>query len=103
MNHKSLEQAFYKFQKVPFPHGANDDVVGDVQAEMAEYDGYIAGHIISYAMGKEEVKEKIIYDPSYEERLLARLKEKPELKEEIDRYLNYLNEIKKLVDLAHSE
>lgn len=98
---KKLQDAYDLFlQKTSFPKGSHDDVIHDLHAELALYSSHMAGLISSYASGDETVRHLIVYDQSLENRLNQRVSEKPELKDEAQRFFDYLKEIKKLVDLA---
>jgi len=99
---KNLQDAFNQFAQGPFPRDSYDDIISDVHAELVEYDGYIAGLVSSYAFGNDEVKEKIVHDPTLKDRLNTRVKELPELEKEASRFLLRLQEIKKLIDLAQT-
>jgi hypothetical protein len=96
---EELRGQFDLFKTIPFPTNSIDDELSILHADLAEYDGYIAGKINTLLTNR--IPFNITYDNSLEERIQSVLKAK-EGRELIvgSQYLNYILVIKRLTNLA---
>ena len=98
---EQLRVSFDEFLNIPFPGDSEHETLSDIHAGLAEYDGYIAGHISSIIAGAKVLPRELQIDNRLRERLyeLAAL-EKGEVKLNAKTYLEYLDKLEELVGLA---
>lgn len=97
MDKNLVRTKFEIFQKISFPASSDHAEIDELRVDIIEYDGFIAGLIMSFLDGDLTAKEKIEYDPSYEERLIQMKTTVPALQDEVNVYLEYLNKLKDII------
>ena len=94
---RALEEAFAAFRDVPFPRGSADEELSDAHAELAEYDGHVAGVVTTLLAGGDVSPEQLAFDDD----LRARFERAP-AREEARRYVEYMDELRRLLDAARA-
>src|SRR3990167_8857541 len=98
-NISTLNEAYNAFCKIPFPMVKYDQEIGHFHGPLVEYDGYIAGRVQS--MIANQKIEPLEFDSSIEEQLNELSEKRPDLDQEVKKYREYINEIKKMISLTH--
>jgi hypothetical protein len=94
----TLERAFEEFKNVPFPVGSRDEEADELHADLALYDTYVAGFATSLLAGGTPTP--VEFDVELETRLRRLAGEDRLAASDAKRYLDYLAEIRKLLELA---
>ena len=97
-----LIQAFQQFKRLPFPSSASNDELNLIHAELAEYDGFIAGTISSLLSGSKFSRGNLKFEQSLADRLENILSTSKDTKvlEQARKYLSYLEAIKNILEEA---
>jgi hypothetical protein len=66
-----LRQAFEAFKGEAFPEDSSDEYASELHAELAEFDGFVAGHIITLLGGGQLIPADFKPDDGLRTRLKA--------------------------------
>jgi hypothetical protein len=96
-----LRRAFDGFKNIPFPTGSTgeSDELGELHAELVQYDGHIAG-LVTTLIGYARPSHPITFDEDLKARLHAAAQRGGQDAADARRYLDYLEHIRHLVELA---
>lgn len=96
-----LQLAVDALQQMPFPAGSAHEGVDELHAELAEYDGYVAG-LAQRALNGERVRlHQLQRDPALRVALESLVRESAEpASHDAARLLTYLNALERVVDAA---
>jgi hypothetical protein len=94
---RALEDALSAFRDVPFPRGSADEELSDAHAELAEYDGYVAGLVTTLLEGGDVSPAQLAFDDDLRQRF-----ERAPAQEEARRYVEYMDELRRLLDAARA-
>jgi len=97
-----LTRAFEEFKQMPFPEDSDHEEVSQFHAELAEYDGFIAGLVSILLAGDRVSPELLRVDDDLKASLenIARTGQQPAASDAA-KYLCYLGALKKVIDLAY--
>jgi hypothetical protein len=97
----NLKISFEEFKALPFPDDSDDPNLSEIHAELAEYDGFVAGLIDSILAGAKVLPNELQIDKKLRSRLTELLNSSnTEVKNEAESYLEYLNKLEQLVQSA---
>jgi hypothetical protein len=98
---EELKRAFDKFRSLPFPEDSENDEVSQLHAELAEYDGFVAGLVATLLQG-DDMSPHLRFDNELEDRL-ARIARwgGPTARADARKHLEYLGALKNLIDTAN--
>jgi hypothetical protein len=91
----AFQQAFGELSDLPFPPGSEIEAVAELHAELAYYDGYVAGLLLS-----DTPKSRI---PKPDTELLGRMKStlrQHPASSELTLYIEYMEKIVEVLELA---
>jgi hypothetical protein len=94
-----LTQAYEHYFRPPFPGSSDDEYVGDLHVELAQYAAYIAS-IIDYVLDEEWTGGRVEFDHDFESRVEAAASRGGPGAEDAQRYLARLQQLKYLLELA---
>lgn len=100
---QELERAFAEFERLPLPEDSEDDDAGELHAELAEYDSYVAGLITTLLAGNPVPPDSLQFDEDLKARLEALAREGREpASSDAQKYLRYLEALREILALARA-
>lgn len=99
-NNFQLREAFNQFKKIPFPRSSSNILLGNIHDELIEYDSFLAGLINSYLSGKSINIDLVSYDIDLEKKIREYISTKREETALAEQYLQYMKNLKKMIDLV---
>jgi hypothetical protein len=97
-----LRQAFERLRARDFPNDSGDEQSSELHAELAEYDGYIAGQITTLLGSGRLRNSDLKPDDDLRRRLVLLAKSSSPGAATATKYLVYLDEIDSLLIMARS-
>jgi hypothetical protein len=94
---EELNEEFDHFRDLPFPCGSTDDDLDALHAELTEYDGFIAGLIMTLLACGRVSTELLTFDHELKSRIEHVSDERPKLADLANEYLDYLEAINRLI------
>lgn len=95
-----LRAEFKTFQKIPFPFSGLDEDAGCFHAHLVEYDGYIAGYVMTLLLKPKIRPKKVQPDQNIRKRLHYLIKKHGE-RDDLIEFQKYLDRLEKLLYIAN--
>lgn len=98
---EELRCAFEGFKRLPFPVDSDDDAVSQLHAELIEYNGFVAGLVVTLLEGGDVPPHLLTFDYQLKACLKKIIKEAPpSAVADAEKYLQYLDALGGLIDIA---
>jgi hypothetical protein len=95
-----LEAAVAAHAETPFPRSSEDDTLSDLHADLAEYDGHVAGVAATLLEGQAVPPEFLRFPENLRERMEQAAAADPGHAEQARTYLAYLDELRRVLEAA---
>lgn len=98
---EALKRTFEGFKRLPFPVDSNDDEVSQLHTELIEYDGFVAGLVVTLLEGGYVPPHLLTFDHQLKARLEKIIKgSHSSAVADAEKYLQYLDALGRLIDIA---